>query len=64
MTRRGAGVVMSPKIIAILVIATFILLKVGSPIGLLGFGLLLQRYPAAVAGLCIVLGALALFPHK
>lgn len=64
MTRRGPGMVMSPKIIVILVIATFILLKAGSPIGLLGLGLLLQRYPAVMAGLFILVGVLALIPHK
>lgn len=64
MTRRGPGVVMSPKIIVILVIATFILLKAGSAIGLLGLGLLLQRYPAVMAGLFILVGVLALIPHK
>ena len=56
--------VMSLKIIVILVIATFILLKAGSPIGLLGLGLLLQRYPAVMAGLFMLVGVLALIPHK
>jgi hypothetical protein len=30
----------------------------------LGFGLLLHRYPAVLAGLFILVGVLALFSHK
>ena len=64
MTRRTSGIAMSPKIVVILAIGTFVLLKLGSPLGLLGFGLLLHRYPAVLAGLFILVGVLALFPHK
>ena len=64
MTRRASGTAMSPKIVVILAIGTFVLLKLGSPLGLLGFGLLLQRFPAVMAGLFILVGVLALFPHK
>jgi hypothetical protein len=64
MTRRTSGIAMSPKIVVILAIGTFVLLKLGSPLGLLGFGLLLHRFPAVLAGLFILVGVLALFPSQ